>query len=95
MMIHLGPPNPARHVQRLNHRGRRHLHLANPNRTDQPLRQLILRLCLHHKPHIDRHRRHAPQREVQNRVRDRAASDIDVNFEVIRTFVVSAIQRFP
>lgn len=81
--------------RRVDHKRRRHFHLTNPHSSDQPLRQLLLRLRLRQKPHIDRHARHVPQREPQNRRRDRRAAYIDVDLEVVIASVVIARQRLP
>ena len=98
MVIDLGESHSTRRrrrVGRVENSGGRHLHLADPNGPNQPLRQLLLRLRLHNEPHIDGHARHVPQREVQDRVRDGTAPNVNVNLEVVTPPVVVTRQRFP
>lgn len=85
----------TRRVGGIDECGEVHLHLANPNRSDQLLRQLILRLRLHHKPHIDGDARHVPQSESQNGVRDGTASNVNINLKVIRSSMIVTRKRFP
>ena len=93
-MIHLrNPTNDGRRmVESVDHSRGRHLHLADPNRAEKPLRKLVLRLRLHQKAHIDRHARHVSQGKVKNRARDRRAPDVNVDLQIVRASVVIARQ---
>ena len=82
-------------IGRIEDGGRGHLHLANPNRPYELLRELLFRLRLHNKAHVDGDAGDVAQGEAQNSVGDGTASNVHVNLEVVRSPVIVTRQRLP
>mmetsp|Transcript_8363 Transcript_8363/g.35465 ORF Transcript_8363/g.35465 Transcript_8363/m.35465 type:complete len:401 (-) Transcript_8363:785-1987(-) len=77
-------------------RRRRHrrvrLQVRDARCADQPLGQLLVRLPLHQEAHVHHERPDVPQHEPHHVVRHRAAPDVDVNLQKIRSGVVPHLQ---
>lgn len=82
-------------VGRVQDGGRGHLHLTNPNRSDESLGELLLRLRLHHESHVDGDAGDVAQREAQDSVGDGTAPNVHVNLEVVRSPVIVTRQSLP
>lgn len=78
----------ARSIGRIDNCGGGHLHLANPNRSYEPLRELLLRQRLHDESHVDGDAGDVAQREAKDSVGDGTASNVHVNLEVVRSPVI-------